>query len=748
MLSYIKKKIRHLKQTRPKLFYEGATSGYAMPKMSVADSVQTLEPRIMFDAAGVATGAEAAADTVAEEQAEQAISPENLQAQAVNQEDKETEEVVQALADLAPPAGRNELIFVDKSVEDYASLVSGISSDAELVFINTNADGLEQIASVLESRTDIDAIHIISHGDSGELSLGNTTLTQESIQGEHADELATIKAALAEDADLLIYGCNFAEGEEGKSAANALAEATGADVAASEDLTGAESLGGDWDLEYEFGNVGTVTLSAEAYENILFTPADLAFVESTEISGDGDGDGELNEVFRFHNVGGDGTDANTPGTGGIDAILTITDLFYINSSTGADIGTDVPFLDDWDRGTSDAALDPVLDAGSITGGAIQGSEIGATFTIQFVDADTTNALIVDTYVSPIDIDSSGDLREAVAVTAPVVSVIQNSPTLLTTDLSYENGLTTISLEQEALGNGNPGVTTTPEYAALFQVQQADVFTVTIRSIVEGATAQTGERLFSLQFEETTFTTPDTTSVPIVDLDLNNSTGATDLDYQNTTAYTAGDTGVPIADADVTITDSDPDLENMQSATITLTNPQGGDRLLIDGNTGSGTLASGISYAGGGTDTITLSGVYSIGDYQDALKAITFENTNSTTIDGTDRTIEVTINNGDIDSPVATATIDVFGTPLVNNQTTTNDQPTITGTWDIGSASSTGLQVTVNGTTYTLGGGGFNDALTTDSNGNWSLDLSASGQTLAVATYLRCHGLDHQWHRHG
>ena len=328
MLNFLKRRTEHPKQNRSKLFYDGAHDSYGPQKMSVSDSLQALEPRIMFDAAGVATGAEVAADQVAEDQAEQVIT-ENLQAQAVNQENEQTDELIAALADVVPPADRNEVVFIDKGVEDYQSLLSAISSDAELVFIESNSDGLEQIANILQDRNDIDAIHIISHGDSGELFLGNSTVTQESIQGEHADELATIKAALNEEADILIYGCNFAEGEQGKSAADALAEATGADVAASEDLTGAESLGGDWDLEYEFGNVGTVTISGEAYEGILAPVSPLVFAEFTEVSGDGDNSTFLEgEVFRCHNVSGDGIDANT-GVGAVDALVTI-ELFDVS----------------------------------------------------------------------------------------------------------------------------------------------------------------------------------------------------------------------------------------------------------------------------------------------------------------------------------------------------------------------------------------------------------------------------------
>ena len=56
----------------------------------------------------------------------------------------------------------------------------------------------------------------------------------------------------------MIYGCNFGEGEAGQAAAVRLAELTGADIAASDDLTGSTELGGDWDLEVQTGTIETV----------------------------------------------------------------------------------------------------------------------------------------------------------------------------------------------------------------------------------------------------------------------------------------------------------------------------------------------------------------------------------------------------------------------------------------------------------------------------------------------------------
>ena len=42
---------------------------------------------------------------------------------------------------------------------------------------------------------------------------------------------------------------------EGEAFVDSIAELTGADVAASEDLTGSALLGGDWELEYHTGDV-------------------------------------------------------------------------------------------------------------------------------------------------------------------------------------------------------------------------------------------------------------------------------------------------------------------------------------------------------------------------------------------------------------------------------------------------------------------------------------------------------------
>ena len=68
------------------------------------------------------------------------------------------------------------------------------------------------------------------------------------------------RSALAPDADLLVYGCNVAGGQWGFEFIQDLADITGADVAASVDLTGASALGGDWMLESSTGTIEAHTV--------------------------------------------------------------------------------------------------------------------------------------------------------------------------------------------------------------------------------------------------------------------------------------------------------------------------------------------------------------------------------------------------------------------------------------------------------------------------------------------------------
>ena len=53
---------------------------------------------------------------------------------------------------------------------------ASLRTDAEVVILDGDQDGLEQISAALDKFTDGAAIHVLSHGSRGSLQLGSTTL--------------------------------------------------------------------------------------------------------------------------------------------------------------------------------------------------------------------------------------------------------------------------------------------------------------------------------------------------------------------------------------------------------------------------------------------------------------------------------------------------------------------------------------------------------------------------------------------
>ncbi|MFT5578153.1 MAG: VCBS repeat-containing protein, partial [Paraglaciecola psychrophila] len=171
--------------------------------------------------------------------------------------------------------GHSQLVFIDSNVENYQQLVDDITYNSgasiEIIILNKQLNGLQQIGETLAGRSGIDAIHIISHGNDGVLQLGNTRVDQAYL-AEQEQLLGAWSDALSEDADLLIYGCNLAATSDGQNFISALALFTGADVAASDDLSGSAALGGNWELEVHHGSIETeLAISKQAQSNWVGT---------------------------------------------------------------------------------------------------------------------------------------------------------------------------------------------------------------------------------------------------------------------------------------------------------------------------------------------------------------------------------------------------------------------------------------------------------------------------------------------
>ncbi|KIP90200.1 LapA family giant adhesin [Pseudomonas fluorescens] len=191
---------------------------------------------------------------------------------------------------------------------------------------------------------------------------------------------------------------------------------------------------------------------------------------------------------------------------------------------------------------------------------------------------------------------------------------------------------------------------------------------------------------------------DNDAPPVLDLDANNSSGATGADYKVTFTENTPGAGVSIADTDISITD--PDSTMLTGATVVLTNRQDGDALNL-GNSVNGITINANST--NGTVTLTLSGNATLADYMQVIKNISFTNSseNPSTVP---RIITVTVTDGGNYSNTATTTVNVVAVndaPVAapSNVTGSEDTPLVLG-WstfgvsDVDSpATSLGIKIT-------------------------------------------------------
>jgi hypothetical protein len=163
-----------------------------------------------------------------------------------------------------PNSHSQSLVFIDSGIDDYQTLAGGVLPGAEIIILDKNGNGVEQITAKLQTIAaaagTVDQVHIFSHGNSGSLQLGSATLNSDNLP-QYESQLQGWRNALSDKADIVLYGCCVAAGS-GRDFVYRLGELTGADIAASTDRTG---RGGNWNLEFATGHIeAPLALTPEA----------------------------------------------------------------------------------------------------------------------------------------------------------------------------------------------------------------------------------------------------------------------------------------------------------------------------------------------------------------------------------------------------------------------------------------------------------------------------------------------------
>ena len=151
-----------------------------------------------------------------------------------------------------------DIVLVDRTLMDHQLLADAASQDAHVIQYDGDEESSETVlARVVEYATltdqSVHSLSIMAHGRDGAFKLGNTWIGAGDLNAR-TDAWSALDAVMHDDGNLYLFGCNVAsDANAGQALLDGLAAAAGADVFASNDLTG---VGGDWELEVASSGAG------------------------------------------------------------------------------------------------------------------------------------------------------------------------------------------------------------------------------------------------------------------------------------------------------------------------------------------------------------------------------------------------------------------------------------------------------------------------------------------------------------
>jgi CSLREA domain-containing protein len=158
----------------------------------------------------------------------------------------------------------SQLVVIDLGIANWQVLLQELQQQQtqarangehfEILTLNEGDDGIAKIATALSEQGEVTSLHLIGHGNEAMMRLGSTWLDAETTR-LRASDLSTWANNLSIDADIFLYGCNFAATSEGQQIVRDLSQITGADVAASTDATGNDKSIANWKFEYTAGDI-------------------------------------------------------------------------------------------------------------------------------------------------------------------------------------------------------------------------------------------------------------------------------------------------------------------------------------------------------------------------------------------------------------------------------------------------------------------------------------------------------------
>ncbi|MGB0721688.1 MAG: DUF4347 domain-containing protein [Gammaproteobacteria bacterium] len=507
------------------------------------------------------------------------------------------------------PEAAGEIVIIDASVPGGRELAESVHPGAEVHVLESGRDGLSQISEILQGRSGVSALHLVTHGAPGRLQLGDGVLDGDAL-GSRGNELEAWRSALSADADILVYGCDVAAGADGEAFVAALAGVTGADVAASVDATGASDRGGDWSLERHTGEVETrlafdaAVLAGYVHVLPITAATDIAgnsvWLDATDVDGDGDSDdqGDGQSVSTWVDKSGLGNDATADSV----AATPVLDASAINGMSGVQFDgvNDFLSLKAYNEANNDVIgtdTHSVFVVWQTDQTSADGSRHYALTAVGGTGRDGRMYMGTD-----LDLDQSVRAGGSAGTTGFLASgVTAEAGTPLLHSLTLDNTLGTDELK--AYINGNLVSSSGDQH-----IVNNTFNTVNVGAYRSGSQAQA---FLGGQIGE----------ILIYDHDLSGN----DVSLRDGMNYTAG-SGATLVDSELTLTEGDRfQVEAYLAAkwgigqaalTITVDDAEAGDALDVDG----AAILDGMQVEGRGTSTLTITG-----NATDVVDQLTVEN---------------------------------------------------------------------------------------------------------------------------
>lgn len=121
------------------------------------------------------------------------------------------------------------LVIVDPSTGDYYDPAEKISDHSQVVLLDADRDGVEQITEALQARSAVTCLHIICHSQEGSLQLGSTRLNTDNLDA-YGWQLQQWAESLGTNAEILLYNSNVAMGDRGRALIKQIGLLTGVKV--------------------------------------------------------------------------------------------------------------------------------------------------------------------------------------------------------------------------------------------------------------------------------------------------------------------------------------------------------------------------------------------------------------------------------------------------------------------------------------------------------------------------------------